>query len=549
MYKGTTMLRRSTAIASITAAIAVASCGTDDLIFPGAGGADVGNVGGGVAQGGSDMGGTGPGQGGTPASCGNGSIDGREVCDGDDLGGVTCSDVGYANPTGLGCTTRCELDESGCTASCDGGLLEPGEDCDGDDFGDASCTDFGFSSEAGLSCDNCQIDSSGCMATCDGALKEQGEECDGFDLGTASCTDFGYSNPNGISCDGCTLDASGCAASCDGVLLEPGETCDGSDLNGADCTDYGYVTAAGVICNSSCDYDVSGCMPVCGNMTVEPGEECDDNNADPTDGCDNCQQGGDSCANAVSVALSLGTVMYNGTTVGGGFHSTTQCQGEFNSPDRVYAVTPQQEGFLTAWLPRSNTSYDSILYVLADCNDANTSIVCADQWGNGTPNGAEVVSFRAKGGVTYTVVGDGYDQAAGTYELQLDLSAGTCADPVPYPVWSGAFSNPAVGSTSGIANSTDASCGSSVVADDVVYEIQPQFTGDIEFFSPMAAADFDLVLTAEQSCGNPAMTLDCDHDNTGDEFISVSATSGQPFYTIVDGFNGASGSYELSISP
>ncbi|MFO7567049.1 MAG: hypothetical protein R6X02_30675 [Enhygromyxa sp.] len=57
---------------------------------------------------------------GDPA-CGNGTVDLGEQCDGADLGGVSCADLGYSGGT-LGCDpVTCTYDASGCTAGGDGG--------------------------------------------------------------------------------------------------------------------------------------------------------------------------------------------------------------------------------------------------------------------------------------------------------------------------------------------------------------------------------------------------------------------------------------------
>jgi Protein of unknown function (DUF1566) len=48
-----------------------------------------------------------------PPVCGDGVLDGDETCDGDDLGGLTCADLGYVGGE-LYCTFTCGLDPSGC---------------------------------------------------------------------------------------------------------------------------------------------------------------------------------------------------------------------------------------------------------------------------------------------------------------------------------------------------------------------------------------------------------------------------------------------------
>ncbi len=52
----------------------------------------------------------------TEALCGDGFIDAGEQCDGSNLGGQTCTDLGYTQGT-LACTTSCTYDESGCQAA------------------------------------------------------------------------------------------------------------------------------------------------------------------------------------------------------------------------------------------------------------------------------------------------------------------------------------------------------------------------------------------------------------------------------------------------
>ena len=53
--------------------------------------------------------------------CGNGTIDDGEQCDGGNLGGFTCSDLGYTGGT-LACdVVTCTYDASGCVTDMEGG--------------------------------------------------------------------------------------------------------------------------------------------------------------------------------------------------------------------------------------------------------------------------------------------------------------------------------------------------------------------------------------------------------------------------------------------
>jgi lysyl endopeptidase len=64
--------------------------------------------------------------GGGGGTCGNGTIEAGEDCDGGDLGGQTCESLGYASGA-LACSSSCQFDTSGCVAACGA----PGASCTG----------------------------------------------------------------------------------------------------------------------------------------------------------------------------------------------------------------------------------------------------------------------------------------------------------------------------------------------------------------------------------------------------------------------------------
>jgi hypothetical protein len=139
--------------------------------------------------------------------CGDGMLNGAEVCDGTDLGGQDCVSLGYGAGTAV-CNAACDaIDVSGCGPgpSCGNDLIEGVEVCDGTDLGGDDCTDHGFYGGT-----------LGCLANCTG------------------------------------LDTSGCAGRCgDGITNGP-EVCDGTDVGGLTCAGLGYV-GGDVSCNATCD--------------------------------------------------------------------------------------------------------------------------------------------------------------------------------------------------------------------------------------------------------------------------------------------------------
>ncbi len=105
---------------------------------PGLGGGNNGGTGGLGGSAGGGLGGvSGGGTGGTPAECGNNVQEGGENCDGTDLTGATCVDIGFDTGT-LTCNADCTWDKSACvgTEKCVDGI-----DNDGDDLVDCDDTD------------------------------------------------------------------------------------------------------------------------------------------------------------------------------------------------------------------------------------------------------------------------------------------------------------------------------------------------------------------------------------------------------------------------
>jgi hypothetical protein len=99
-----------------------------------------------------------------PETCGNGTLDDEEVCDGILLDDETCESQGFASGA-LACRSDCAgFVTSGCIpAGCGNGVIDTGEVCDGSQLGAATCQSQGF--EGGtLGCaSNCAAyDTSGC---------------------------------------------------------------------------------------------------------------------------------------------------------------------------------------------------------------------------------------------------------------------------------------------------------------------------------------------------------------------------------------------------
>ncbi len=197
--------------------------------------------------------------------CGNGVIEGAEACDGTNLGDNTCSslNLGFSGGT-LACTPNCNWDVSQCV-SCGNGTLEGMEVCDGTNLDGNDCTTIGAGFAGGtLECNaDCNsFDSSGCyMAVCGDGIIEGDELCDGSNLGGLDCATTGLNFIEGeLSCDNCLWDTSQCIAPvCGDGIIEGQEVCDGTNLDGNDCASIGMVSGT-LSCSNNClNWDTSGC--------------------------------------------------------------------------------------------------------------------------------------------------------------------------------------------------------------------------------------------------------------------------------------------------
>jgi hypothetical protein len=207
--------------------------------------------------------------------CGDGAQDASEDCDGYDLGGKSCTSLGYSSGS-LGCSPTCTFDISACKndgpVSCPNGQKDANEQCDGADLGGKSCTSLGWSGGS-LGCSPaCMFDTSSCTSDepimCPDNKKEGNEQCDGNDFGGASCTSLGYSGGSLACTASCKLDTSGCMndvpAPCPNGKKDPGEQCDGADFGGASCVSQGF-SGGSLNCTGSCSFDTSECTnePMC----------------------------------------------------------------------------------------------------------------------------------------------------------------------------------------------------------------------------------------------------------------------------------------------
>jgi hypothetical protein len=100
-----------------------------------------------------------------------------------------------------------------CISTCGDGFVIPPEQCDGANLRGARCEDLGYYGGALACASTCEFDTSGCVGRCgDGVVDfDRQEQCDGAPPPGLSCLDFGYdAGPLGCRDALCTPDFSQC---------------------------------------------------------------------------------------------------------------------------------------------------------------------------------------------------------------------------------------------------------------------------------------------------------------------------------------------------
>jgi cysteine-rich repeat protein len=332
------------------------------------------------------------------------------------------------------------------------------------------------------------------------------------------------------------------------------ELCDGGDLGNETCASQGSPGNGELRCDDQCKFDLSQCSR-CGNGALNENEDCDDGNTDPGDGCDAvCHFEGTSCQQPIEVVIDDDEVVVITTTNEAGDAAPGVCF-DATGAGRVLRVSAESDGFLTAWVRRDGTAYDTSLRMGYGCFD---TFVCADSYDESSdlqPAGGEVGSLFVSGGDEVFVFVEAWSpDDVGDFTVELSLSRGRCQEPVRIPVEPGSAQGiVAWGFNEGQGNDAIGTCGGS--GSEVTYQLVPIVD---------AASPVDVVLESVEGSGfNPVLHVRggvCDEQRAeiacaadsgfgGEEQVEGIDLPGSPTFVHADATLGSNGGFRLRVIP
>ena len=273
----------------------------------------------------------------------------------------------------------------------------------------------------------------------------------------------------------------------------------------------------------------------------------------------------DSCTSPASIPAAGGVI--TGTTTGALSTLTSSCGSTGSSPEKVFEWIPTVTGTATIQTcSASGTSFDTVLYLRGTTCQGGTEATCNDDTsGCASSSGASHASRitpAVTAGQKYYIVVDGYQGANGNFSLTVTPPNPT---PPPPPPGNSACTNPTVvpaaggvftGATSG-TSTLSGGCGNTAASPERVFQWTPARSGTATIQTCGASGtNFDSVLYLRGSTCTGSQ-ISCNDDTNGcaastganqASRLQPVVTAGTTYFIVVDGYQGASGNFSLTIT-
>ncbi len=438
------------------------------------------------------------------------------------------------------------------------------------------------------SCAGTPVETCSCVASSDCKVYEDGDLCNGTLIcaGAKCVVDPKTVVTCSASTDVCTANTcNGKSGLCALVPVADGKVCDDKSActSGETCAAGKCQGGAAVPCDDKNPCTDDTCNPDFGCTFKANAATCDDGDACTTgDACANsaCQPGKTNvCPNACAPAFTLGcgaadawgNAKSGSTNVVTDYPCNPTDAGKYTGPEFAYLYTAPFDGKVTATL--SNETAETDVFILAQGGSGCDAKQCL------TFDYASATA-TVKAGQTYYIVVDGYNGATGIYTLNITCTPAVetnCADGIDEdgdgqtdcadtdcaanaaciaPACKAAFTltcgavdswaTTSYGTTNVI--SAYQGCGNSYAypAPEYAYTFTSTVTGKVTVTLTNKTAETDIIVLSDDV--GVCSSSKCMAFDGGAGAVSFDAVTGATYYFVIDGYNGATGSYTISVA-
>ncbi len=217
-------------------------------------------------------------------------------------------------------------------------------------------------------------------------------------------------------------------------------------------------------------------------------------------------------------------------------------------PEGVYTFTPNEDGVVRVALTDLTADVDLIVTTESGGGSCEPNNCLAS---NNEGLADEEIVFNAFGGVTYTVVADGYDGAVATFTLTTSCpvpeGGGDCIAELPPLACDAAVE----GSNFGFTNEVQAwNCVQwETTGPEAIYELTVPTSGMVAISLTGLSADLDLFVSDKvgEGCSEEACLAFSGAAETGDEYLTFRAEAGVTYMVVVDGYSGNTSDFVLDV--
>ena len=260
--------------------------------------------------------------------------------------------------------------------------------------------------------------------------------------------------------------------------------------------------------------------------------------------CNPCDPGPIECGWVIEDFLNTGTDS----------HDTYDCVGpDYPYQEKVYAFTPENSGYYKFLTYGYTTAAPAI--IVSDCCGGGGGIpelvesqclLCESSWApNSVLNELEV--FLVAGNTYYIFIEKALDPSINRFQFWIDCNTPLDCDPAP-PLECGDVISGNNFASSGAVNRCIDYCGHNYdywTGREVVYSFHADYTGQLTLYLYGLQEDLDLFFLS--TCDAGQCLGEHSEPGTDDEILTVDITKGQTYYIVIDGYLGATSTYNLSV--